>query len=98
MSSSRVADRVLATVRPGFDSATSATNSSSDAGLKRFEARTYHGFAHYVCALDATRSGSRDLLRRAFEAASRIGDLTSGSLYLQPPQLDLLFAASRCPT
>jgi len=33
MSSSRGSpDRVLATVRPGFDSATSATNSSSDAG------------------------------------------------------------------
>jgi PAS domain S-box-containing protein len=45
-------------------------------GLKRFQARTYNNFAVQVLPWARHFKASRDLLRRAFEAASAIGDLT----------------------
>src|SRR6266478_6291720 len=45
-------------------------------GLKRFQARTYNNFAVQVLPWTRHLKASRDLLRRAFEAANKIGDLT----------------------
>jgi PAS domain S-box-containing protein len=45
-------------------------------GLERFEARTYHWFAQFVAPWTKHVRASRDLIRRAFEAANKIGDLT----------------------
>ena len=45
-------------------------------GLKRFQARTYMIFGNYVMPWTKHVRAGRDLLRRAFEAANKIGDLT----------------------
>ena len=45
-------------------------------GLKRFQARTYDNFGVFVLPWAKHVKAVRDLLRRAFEAASKIGDLT----------------------
>jgi len=45
-------------------------------GLKRFQARTYLDFAYGVLPWTRHVRDGRDLLRRAFEAANAIGDLT----------------------
>jgi PAS domain S-box-containing protein len=45
-------------------------------GLKRFQARTYNNFAVSVLPWTRHFKAIRELLRRAFEAANKIGDLT----------------------
>jgi PAS domain S-box-containing protein len=45
-------------------------------GLERFQARTYHWFAQFVAPWTKHVRACRDLMRRAFEAANKIGDLT----------------------
>jgi len=45
-------------------------------GLKRFEARTYLWFGQLVMPWTKHVQAARDLVRRAFEAANKIGDLT----------------------
>jgi PAS domain S-box-containing protein len=45
-------------------------------GLKRFQARTYMCFGSHVIPWNKHVQAGRDLIRRAFEGASRIGDLT----------------------
>ena len=45
-------------------------------GLKRFQARTYMNFGNVVLPWTRHVRTGRDLLRRGFEAANRIGDLT----------------------
>ncbi|MCU1240543.1 MAG: hypothetical protein JWO71_1269 [Candidatus Acidoferrum typicum] len=45
-------------------------------GLKRFQARTYNNFAVQVLPWTRHFKTIRDLFRRAFEAANKIGDLT----------------------
>ena len=45
-------------------------------GLRRFQARTYVSFGNLVMPWTKHVKTSRDLLRRAFEAANKIGDLT----------------------
>src|SRR5262249_309482 len=45
-------------------------------GLKRFQARTYMNFAGLVMFWTRDIRGGRDLVRRAFEPATQIGDLT----------------------
>jgi PAS domain S-box-containing protein len=47
-------------------------------GLRRFQARTYLNFGSIVPWTRHIQAG-RDLLRRAFEAANRIGDLTDAA-------------------
>jgi PAS domain S-box-containing protein len=61
-------------------------------GLKRFEAGTYLNFAIYVVRWTKHVRASRDLMRRAFEAANRIGDLTYGAYTCENLNSDLLFA------
>ena len=45
-------------------------------GLRRFQVRTYVSFANLVMPWTKHVNTSRDLLRRAFDAANKIGDLT----------------------
>jgi len=45
-------------------------------GLTRYQARTYMSFGSYVLPWAKHALGGRDLVRRAFDAAYRIGDLT----------------------
>jgi predicted ATPase/GAF domain-containing protein len=66
-------------------------------GLKGFEASTYLCFASFVlCWMKHVRS-CRDLLRRAFEAANRIGDLTYGAYARINLNSNLLFAGEPLP-
>jgi PAS domain S-box-containing protein len=66
-------------------------------GLKRFEASTYLNFAIYVVRWTKHVRASRDLMRRAFEAANRIGDLTYGAYSRENLNSDLLFAGEPLP-
>ncbi len=66
-------------------------------GLKRFEAGTYLNFAIYVVRWTKHVRASRDLMRRAFEAANRIGDLTYGAYTCENLNSDLLFAGEPLP-
>jgi len=45
-------------------------------GLQRFQARTYHWFAQYVLPWMTHLKACRGLTQRAFEAATRVGDLS----------------------
>jgi PAS domain S-box-containing protein len=45
-------------------------------GLKRYQARTYMSFGNIVMPWAKHALGGRDMVRRAFDAAYRIGDLT----------------------
>jgi len=45
-------------------------------GLERFQARTYHWLAQYVLPWTTHLKACRELTRRAFEAATRVGDLS----------------------
>ena len=66
-------------------------------GLKRFEARTYLSFALFVVSWIKHVRASRDLLRCAFEAANRIGDLTYGAYARNNLNTNLLFAGDPLP-
>ena len=48
-------------------------------GLTRYQARTYMSFGNIVMPWAKHALGGRDLVRRAFDAAYRIGDLTFAS-------------------
>ncbi|MEX3822566.1 AAA family ATPase [Paraburkholderia sp. BR14262] len=63
-------------------------------GLKRFEAVTYLCFALYVVRWTKHVCVSSEVLRRAFEAASRIGDVPSGAYTCCHIVSDLLFAGA----
>ncbi|MEM5366629.1 AAA family ATPase [Paraburkholderia azotifigens] len=61
-------------------------------GLKRFEAKTYLCFSIFVVRWLKPVRDCRDLLRRAFDAANRIGDLPYGAYAGNSLNSDLLFA------
>jgi PAS domain S-box-containing protein len=65
--------------------------------LKRFEASTYLCFAVYVVHWMKHVRASRDLLRRAFEAANRIGDLMYAAFTCNNLNSHLLFAGEPLP-
>jgi PAS domain S-box-containing protein len=50
-------------------------------GLKRFQARTYLNFGYLLMFWTRHVQEGRDLLRRAFETANQIGDLTFAAYY-----------------
>jgi PAS domain S-box-containing protein len=64
-------------------------------GLKRFEARTYFGFAIYIVLWMKNVRACRDLLRRAFAAAKRTGDLTYAAYSCCHINSDHLFAGEK---
>jgi PAS domain S-box-containing protein len=45
-------------------------------GLERFQARTYHWFSQFVAPWKKHVRACRNLVRRTFEAATKVGDLT----------------------
>jgi PAS domain S-box-containing protein len=66
-------------------------------GLKRFEASTYLCFSIFVVRWMKPVRSCRDLLRRAFAAANRIGDLPYGAYCGNSLTSDLLFAGEPLP-
>jgi len=64
------------TATPYLDSAGSAMTWSKSAGLKRFRARTYAVFGNVILPWTRHVRTGRDLIRRAFDAANEIADLT----------------------
>ena len=66
-------------------------------GLKRFEAEAYLCFSLYVEPWTKHVRGCRDLLRRAFESANRVGNLTYGAYACHCINSELLFAGEPLP-
>jgi PAS domain S-box-containing protein len=66
-------------------------------GLKRFEASTYLCFSIYVIGWMGHMRFACDLVRRAFDAANRIGDLTYGAYTRNILATNLLFAGEALP-
>src|SRR3984885_4811816 len=66
-------------------------------GLKRFEAATYFSFSLYVEPWTKHVRGCQDLMRRAFEAANRIGDPLYGLYTCGCLNSTLLFAGELLP-
>jgi PAS domain S-box-containing protein len=88
----RVAGPLLGDYQAGFRFGQLGYDLVERRGLKRFEAGTYLNFAIYVVRWTKHVRVSRDLMRRAFEAANRIGDLTYGAYACENLNSDLLFA------
>ncbi len=61
-------------------------------GLKRFEARTYNNFGVQVLPWARHLKASRDVLRRAFETANQMGDLTFAAFACSNLDTNLLAA------
>jgi PAS domain S-box-containing protein len=61
-------------------------------GLKRFQARTYLNFGYLLMFWTRHVREGRDLLRRAFETANQIGDLTFATYYYTHLNTYLLLA------
>ncbi|WP_426426264.1 trifunctional serine/threonine-protein kinase/ATP-binding protein/sensor histidine kinase [Bradyrhizobium genosp. A] len=61
-------------------------------GLKRFEASTYECFAIFIVRWTKHVRACHDLMRHAFEAANKIGDLTWAAYTCLNRNSDLLFA------
>jgi PAS domain S-box-containing protein len=66
-------------------------------GLKRFAANTYLFFAACVVRTMKHVRACRDLQRRAFEAANRIGDLMVAAYACRSLNSELLFAGEKLP-
>ena len=66
-------------------------------GLKRYQASTYHCFAIFVVRWTKHVRACVDLLRRTFELANRIGDLTYAAYVCHNLNSDLLFASEPLP-
>ncbi|MGF6721120.1 PAS domain S-box-containing protein [Paraburkholderia sp. GAS41] len=66
-------------------------------GLKRFEANTYLCFELFSLRWMTHVRAGRDLLRRAFEAANRTGELLYGAFACTNLYSDLLFAGEPLP-
>jgi PAS domain S-box-containing protein len=66
-------------------------------GLKRFQARTYMCFGSHVMPWAKHILAGRDLLRRAFEAANKIGDLTVAAYSCDALNTNLLASGDPLP-
>ncbi|HEX3991890.1 MAG TPA: AAA family ATPase, partial [Acetobacteraceae bacterium] len=88
----RVAGPLFGDYRAGFRFGQLGYELVERRGLKRFEAGTYLNFAIYVLRWTKHVRASRDLMRHAFDAANRIGDLTYGAYTCENLNSDLLFA------
>ncbi|MGB6688944.1 MAG: AAA family ATPase [Terracidiphilus sp.] len=66
-------------------------------GLKRYQASTHHCFAIFVERWTKHVRACVDLLRRTFELANRIGDLTYAAYVCHNLNSDLLFAGEPLP-
>ena len=61
-------------------------------GLKRFQARTYLWFGQFVMPWTKHVRAGRELMRRAFEAANKVGDLTVAAYSCDALNTNLLAA------
>ena len=61
-------------------------------GLKRFQARTYLWFGQFVMPWTKHVRAGRDLMRRAFEAANKVGELTVAAYSCDALNTNLLAA------
>jgi PAS domain S-box-containing protein len=93
----RVAGPLFGDYQSGFRFAQLGYELVERRGLKRFAASTYLNFAIFVVRWTKPVRASRDLMRRAFEAANRIGDLTYGAYTCENLNSDLLFAGEPLP-
>ena len=66
-------------------------------GLKRFQARTYMWFGQLVMPWTKHVEASRDLMRRAFETANKVGDLTVAAYSCDALNTNLLAAGDPLP-
>jgi PAS domain S-box-containing protein len=72
----RIAGPHFGDYKAGFQFAQLGYELVEKRGLERYQARTYHWFAQFVVPWTKHVRACRDLMRRAFEAATKIGDLT----------------------
>ena len=93
----RIAGRHFGDYKAGFRFGQLGYELVERRGLKRFEASTCHCFAIFVLPWMKHVRACRDLLRRAFEAANRIGDLTYAAYTCNNLNSDLLFAGESLP-
>ena len=68
--------RASATIRPAYRFGRLGYDLVEERGLTRFQARTYMDFGNVVLPWTKHVRAGRDLVRRAFEAANKVGDLT----------------------
>jgi signal transduction histidine kinase len=66
-------------------------------GLKRFQARTYLWFGQWVMPWTKHVEAGRDLMRRAFETANKVGDLTVAAYSCDALNTNLLAAGDPLP-
>ncbi|MGO7761990.1 AAA family ATPase [Rhizobium ruizarguesonis] len=66
-------------------------------GLQRFQARTYMSFGNLVMPWTKHVKTGRDLVRRAFDAANKIGDLTFAAYSCNELNTNLLAAGDPLP-
>ena len=93
----RVAGPLFGDYQAGFRFGQTGYELVERRGLKRFEAGTYLNFAIYVLRWTRHVHASRDLMRRTFEAANRIGDLTYEAYTCENLNSDLIFAGEPLP-
>lgn len=93
----RVAGRRFGDYQVGFRFGQLGCDLVEQRGLKRFEASTYLCFSCFAVRWMKPVAQCRDLLRRAFVAANRIGDLPYGAYAGNNLIADLLFAGELLP-
>ena len=93
----RIAGRKFGDYKAGFRFGQLGYELVERRGLKCFEASTYHCFAIFAVPWMKHVRASRDLLRRAFEAANRNGDLMYAAYTCNNLNSDLLFAGEPLP-
>ncbi|MGL6242289.1 trifunctional serine/threonine-protein kinase/ATP-binding protein/sensor histidine kinase [Pseudomonas sp.] len=93
----RVAGRRFGDYQVGFRFGQLGCDLVERRGLKRFEASTYLCFSCFAVRWMKPVGQCRDLLRRSFVAANRIGDLPYGAYAGNNLTADLLFAGEPLP-
>jgi predicted ATPase/signal transduction histidine kinase len=88
----RIAGRKFGDYKAGFRFGQLGYELVERRGLKRFEASTYHCFAIFAVPWMKHVRACRELLRRAFEAANRNGDLMYAAYSCNNLNSELLFA------
>ena len=85
-------DRTSATTKLDFRFGQLGYELVEKRGLERFQARTYLWFAQFVVPWTKHVQACRGLIRRAFEAATRVGDLTVAAYSFDNLNTNLLAA------
>ena len=93
----RIAGPHFGNYKAGFQFAQLGYELVEKRGLERFQARTYHWFAQFVVPWTKHVRACRDLMRRAFDAATKIGDLTLAAYSCDNLNTNLLAAGDPLP-